>query len=403
MQIQFPSSFLWGAALSSYQCEGENFNCDWYLWEKEKGLKAAGSACNHYRLFEKDFKLASSFNLNSLRISLEWSRIHLDASCFSQQELAHYREVVDTLIKHKLKPIVTLHHFTNPLWFVKKGGWSEAKNVDYFLNFLIKAVETLKEKVEFWVIFNEPLVYIYNSFIQGIWPPGEKSFKQAKRVLNNIIAAYLTGYQELKRIYQGSALSAQVSIAKSLRVFFPCPGLNLWLNSLSASLRSRYFNFWLLDYLTKRNALDFLGINYYCREFSQFKGLFGRESDYKPKKGRRNYLGWNIYPQGFYRLLKKIARYNLPIIITENGTAEYENSLYEDFLIGHLRNLAAAINEGVDIRGYLWWSLIDNFEWDKGFGPCFGLAEVDHKTFKRSPKPFSATYSKIIKENRLEI
>lgn len=155
--------------------------------------------------------------------------------------------------------------------------------------------------------------------------------------------------------------------------------------------------------MTKRNALDFLAINYYCREFSKFKDLFGAESDYKPKRGRKNYLGWNIYPQGFYRLLKKIARYNLPIIITENGTAEYENSLYEDFLIRHLRSLAAAINEGVDIRGYLWWSLIDNFEWDKGFGPCFGLAGVDYKTFKRTPKPFSATYSTIIKENRLEI
>jgi len=403
MQIQFPSHFLWGAALSSYQCEGNNSNSDWYLWEKEKGLTNSASACKHYRFFEEDFQLASSLNLNSLRISLEWSRIHPLPAAFSQEELAHYRKVIDALINYKLKPIITLHHFTNPLWFVKKGGWSEAKNIDYFLKFLKKTVEALKDKVDLWIIFNEPLVYIYNSFVQGIWPPGEKSLNQAKKVLNNIIAAYLTGYQEIKKICQDNEASPQISIAKSLRIFSPCPGFNFFLNSLTAGLRSRGFNFWLLNHFAKKNALDFIGVNYYCREFSKFKGLIGAESDYKPKDGRKNYLGWNIYSQGFYKLLKKLKRYNLPIIITENGTAEREDFFYEDFLIGHLRSLAKAMKEGVDIRGYLWWSLMDNFEWDKGFGPRFGLAEVNYSTFERKLKPFAYTYGKICKENKIDI
>ncbi len=401
MQIQFPSSFLWGASLSSYQCEGGNSNCDWYLWEKERGLETAGSACDHYHLFEKDFQLARELNLNSLRISLEWARIHPEPSCFLEQELEHYRKVADALIKYGLKPMVTLHHFTNPIWFVKKGGWSDSKNIDYFLSFLKKTVEALREKVDLWIIFNEPLIYIYNSFIHGIWPPGDKSLGRGKKVLDNIIAAYLTGYQEIKRIYQQSESLPQVSIAKSLRIFSPCPGPNFVLNSLSAGLRSRCFNFWLLDYLAKKNALDFLGVNYYCREFSKFKGLIGKESDYKPKGGRKNYLGWNVYPQGFYKLLKKLAKYNLPIIITENGTAERESPFYEDFLIKHLKSLALAIDEGVDIRGYFWWSLMDNFEWDKGFGPRFGLAEVDYNTLKRRLKPFAYTYGKICKDNKL--
>ena len=403
MQIQFPSHFLWGAALSSYQCEGGNSNSDWYLWEKEKGLTNSASACKHYHLFEKDFQLAGSLNLNSLRISLEWSRIHPDATAFSQGELAHYREVVDALINYKLKPIITLHHFTNPLWFVKKGGWSEAKNVDYFLSFLKKTVEALKDKVDLWIIFNEPLIYIYNSFIRGIWPPGGRSLFQAKRVLNNILAAHLTGYQEIKRIYRDSKVHPQVSMAKSLRVFSPCPGPNFILNSLTAGLRSQLFNFRILNYLTKKNALDFIGLNYYCREFSKFKGLIGEESDYKPEGGRQNYLGWNVYPRGFYKLLKKLKRYNLPIIITENGTAESEDSFYEDFLIEHLKSLAKAMKEGVDIRGYLWWSLMDNFEWDKGFGPRFGLAEVNYSTFERKLKPFAYTYGKICREKKIEV
>jgi len=403
MQVQFSSHFLWGAALSSYQCEGDNLNSDWYLWEKKKGLTNSASACKHYHLFDQDFQLASSLNLNSLRISLEWARIHPKSDVFSQEELAHYQKVIDALIKYNLKPIVTLHHFTNPLWFAEKGGWSETRNIDYFLKFLKKTVEALKERVDLWIIFNEPLVYIYNSFICGIWPPGGKSLSVARRVLNNILAAHLTGYQEIKRIYQGSKVNPQVSMAKSLRVFSPSPGPNFILNSLSAGLRSRLFNFRILNYLTKKNALDFIGLNYYCREFSKFKGLVGEESGYKPKGGRQNYLGWNVYPQGFYKLLKSLKRYNLPIIITENGTAENQDSLYEDFLIGHLKSLSLAIKEGVDIRGYLWWSLLDNFEWDKGFGPRFGLIEVDYSTFKRKLKPFAYTYGKICKENRIEI
>jgi len=403
MQIQFPYSFLWGAALSSYQCEGDNVNSDWYLWEKERGLMSSASACRHYHLFDQDFQLASKLNLNSLRISLEWSRIHPEPTAFSLEELTHYQKVTDALIKYNLKPIVTLHHFTNPLWFAKKGGWGETKNIDYFLSFLKKTVEALKEKVDIWIIFNEPLVYIYNSFICGIWPPGARSLSEGRRVLNNILAAHLIGYQEIKRIYQDSGVNPQVSMAKSLRIFSPSPGPNFILNSLTAGLRSQLFNFRILNYLTKKNALDFIGLNYYCREFSKFKGLIGEESDYKPKRGRQNYLGWNVYSQGFYKLLKRLKRYNLPIIITENGTAENKDSLYEDFLIGHLKSLALAMKEGVDIRGYLWWSLMDNFEWDKGFGPRFGLTEVNYSTFERKLKPFAYTYGKICKDNRIEV
>ena len=192
-------------------------------------------------------------------------------------------------------------------------------------------------------------------------------------------------------------------MAKSLRIFSPSPGPNFILNSLTAGLRSYLFNFRILNYLTKKKALDFIGLNYYCREFSKFKGLVGQESDYKPKGQRQNYLGWNVYSQGFYKLLKRLKRYNLPIIITENGTAESQDSFYEDFLINHLKNLARAIKDGVDIRGYMWWSLMDNFEWDKGFGPRFGLTEIDYSTFERKLKPFAYTYGKICKNRKIEI
>jgi len=403
MQVEFPSSFLWGAAISSYQCEGGNYNCDWHSWEKEKGLEQAGLACDHYRLFEEDFRLAKELNLNALRFSVEWARICPHVSEFLQQELEHYCRVADSLCKLDIKPIVTLHHFTNPSWFSQSRGWVHSSNVEFFLAYLRRVVESLKDKVDTWIIFNEPLVYIYNGFIQGIWPPGEKSLRAAAKVLDNIKSAYVAGYQEIKRIYRGSGIEPKVSIAKNIRVFSGCPDLGFALNSLSAFARSRSFNFWILDYFYRKSCLHFVALNYYCREYTKFKGLLGRECRHKNHKQRRNYLGWSVYPQGFYDILVKLKKFGLPVIVTENGTAEDQDYFYENFLTGHLRSLAKAFSDGVDIAGYLWWSLLDNFEWDKGFGPRFGLIEVDYSDFKRRVKPFAHTYAEVCRHNRVNI
>lgn len=403
MQIKFPPSFLWGAAISSYQCEGGNLYSDWHLWEKEKGLEQAGMACDHYHLFKQDFQLAAKLNLNALRFSLEWARIAPQPNTFLEQELAHYQQVIDSLIKLNLKPVVTLHHFTNPIWFAKNGGWRTAKNIDSFLNYLQKTAETFKHRVEYWLIFNEPLVYVYNSFVCGIWPPGVKSFPDAKKVLNNIVAAYIAGYKEIKNIYKNSTISPKISLAKNLRIFSPCPNFNFGLNSLSARLRDRVFNLSMLDYLTKKECLDFLGINYYCKEYTRFKWLYGRECGHKMHGERKNHLGWYIASRGFYDVLLRLKRFNLPVLITENGTAEKEGRLYEEYLISHLESVGRAILEGIDIRGYMWWSLLDNFEWDKGFKYRFGLADVDYKTLTRKIRPFAFTYSKICKENQLSV
>ncbi len=403
MQIEFPSSFLWGAALSSYQCEGGNYNSDWYLWEKQKQLTSAGIACDHYHLFDRDFQLARSLNLNSLRLSLEWARICPDSSSISAPELAHYVKVVDTLRKHGLKPIVTLHHFTNPVWFANSGGWLNPENVDGFLRFLKAAVESLKGKVDFWLIFNEPLVYIYNGFVQGCWPPGKSSLRLVKKVVTNMVAAYCQGYQEIKNIYRQAGLTAQVSLAKHTLVFSGCPGLMLPFNSFTAFCRSKIFNFRLLDYLEKKRCLDFIALNYYCKYYSRFGGLLGRECSHGGHKERRNSLDWSVYPQGIYAITKILKKFGLPILVTENGTSEIDERFYRDFLLSHLKNLHRALTEGADVIGYLWWSLLDNFEWDKGYQHRFGLIEVDYYNLKRRIKPFAYTYAKICKENKLSL
>jgi beta-glucosidase len=402
MHVDFPSSFLWGAALSAYQTEGGNFNSDWYLWEKKHKLEQAQKAANHYHLFQKDFQLAKELNLKCLRISLEWSRIFPRPYTYADNELEHYLEVFDALGKLQIEPIVALHHFTNPIWFYEEGGWLSRKNIDFFLHYLRIVVRLLKDRVRYWLVFNEPLVYICNSFIFGIWPPGHKSLLEAHKAYKNIIAAYTLAYREIKAIYAGSVFHPEVSFAKHMRVFCPCPKLNIGLNNICAGVRDKLFNWRIIEYVHKKNLLDYFAINYYCKEYVKFKIPIGKACKHR-HRGHRNYLNWYEYPEGLYDLLIKLKPYKLPVIITENGTAETDNNAYEQYLISHLVSIGKAMLEGVKVDGYLWWSLIDNFEWHQGFSPRFGLTEVDYHNFSRRVRPFALTYAKICKENRLEI
>lgn len=402
-KVDFPSSFLWGAAISSYQTEGANYNSDWYLWEKKRNIQEAAHSANHYELFSRDFKLAKELNLGAIRLSFEWARINPKPGVYLEEEINHYKEVIQTLKILGLKPFVTLHHFTNPIWFADSGGFQSSKNIDCFLGYLKRIVEEFKNDVQYWLIFNEPLVYVYNGYICGIWPPGIKSVSTASKVLRNITSAYIDGYKEIKNIYKEENIASYVSVVNHIRKFSPCPSFNFGQNSISACLKDKISNFDIIDNLSKKACLDYLAVNYYCKEYVKFKGLIGCECPHQFHKERRNYLGWYIYPQGLYELLKKLKGYNLPIYVMENGTAETEDYLYKEYLFSHLKCVAQAISEGIDIKGYFWWSLIDNFEWDKGFAPRFGLIDINYDTFERRIKPFAYAYAKICKENRIEI
>jgi beta-glucosidase len=398
MDKEFPASFLWGASISSYQCEGGNLRADWFQWEKEKNLTPAGAACNHYRFFDNDFLLARSLHLNALRISLEWSRIEPERGIYDEAVVAHYQKVIDSLLACKLTPFVTLHHFTNPQWFADGQGWLNPANIDHFVAYVKKIVGLLKEKVEFWLIFNEPLVYVYNGFISGLWPPGGRSFSDAAKVLDNMVRAYVMAYDEIKSLYEPGGKEPKVSLTKHMRLFSPRPGALKTLNSLSAFYRSRVFNYQLLDTLRSRGKLDFLGINYYCKEYVSFRGLLGRSCSYSKAQERRNSLGWYVDAGAFYNILMSLKKYKLPVYITENGTTEKQAYLYSDYLRSHLRSLYDAYNKGLDIAGYFWWSLLDNFEWDQGFTPRFGLIEVNYQSFRRSKKQLAHIYADICRK-----
>lgn len=403
----FPKGFLWGAATSAYQVEGNNVNSDWWEWEKRIGLKeASGLACRHYELYKRDFALARSLNHNACRLSIEWSRIEPEDGKFSAKEIGHYRDVILSLKEHNIEPIVTLHHFTNPIWFANLGGWHNKKSCEYFLRYAKIIVDALCDKVRFWVTINEPMVYVYHCYILGVWPPQEKSFKKAKIVTDNFIISHVKTHRAIHGIYARKRLpSPSVSIAKNIQAFETCRA-NLR-NRFAVYLRNRLYNFEFIKKLISHKSLDFIGVNYYTRslvdaETWRFRNLLLDVCKDNHSRLKKNSLGWDIYPKGLYNLLLRLKRFGLPVFILENGISTDDDSLRWDFIYEHLNNLALAMEEGVKILGYLYWSLIDNFEWDKGFTPRFGLIEVDYNTYERSIRESARKYAAICKTGILD-
>ncbi|MBN2121302.1 MAG: glycoside hydrolase family 1 protein [Candidatus Omnitrophica bacterium] len=400
-KFDFPDNFLWGAATSSYQIEGQNKDNDWFLWEEERKTSfRCGKAVDSYNRFEEDFDLVKSLGHNAHRLSFEWSRIQPHPGKFSEKELGHYRQVISSLLERNIKPIVALHHFTNPSWLYLDGGWLNPLSSSYFSQYVERVVKEFSDCVSWWITINEPLVYMYNSYLKGIWPPGQKSLRKAFLVLDNLKKAHLKSYA----IIHEKCKDAKVSIAKHMRVFSPCFKFNFGQNLMPAYLRNKIFNFDILDYFAKQKVLDFIGLNYYTKDFikGSLKNAFGRDCISSHHRMRRNSLGWYVSPKSMFKILMRLKKYNLPVIIAENGTSENEDRLYEEYLIEHLRSTAEAIKKGVDVRGYFWWSLLDNFEWHEGFKARFGLAEVD-SDFNRKVRNFAYIFRDICVNNRLKV
>ncbi len=404
--INFPKDFLWGAATSAYQVEGNNFHADWWQWEKDTHRENSGSACRHYEFYEEDFNLAQALNHNAHRISIEWSRIEPEEGKFSQEELKHYVKVILFLKSRNIEPVVTLHHFTNPAWLAKQGGWGNRKSVARFLRYCDFVVRALANHVHYWITINEPNVYITHGYILGVWPPQEKSLLKAKTVEDNFVLAHIKAFRLIHKIYKELEVSQpSISIAQNMQAFVPCTS-NLK-DRFASYIRNKWYNLGFLDKIMRHKSLDFLGVNYYSRQLVELKkwrisnlAMDVCENNHHPVK--KNSLGWDIYPQGLYELLLELKIYNLPVMITENGICTQDDNLRWDYIYSHLKNIQLAMEAGINVTGYLYWSLMDNFEWDKGFAPRFGLIGIDYNTCQRTIRESAKKFSQVCKTGVLE-
>lgn len=419
MKNIFPENFLWGAATSSHQTEGNNFHNDWWAWEKSGKTQPSGKACDQYNLFDQDFDLAKKLKHNAHRLSLEWSRVQKTEDSWDNKQWDHYKKVLDSLREKNIEPILTLNHFTLPFWLSEKSGWLNKNIPDYFEAFAEKAALELGSRVKKWITINEPNILAFLAYYKAEWPPCRNNFKEAMTVLKNMIKAHSAAYRAIK---ENSKKVSEIGIAKAVTAFHPCRKNN-YFDLLACERCSSLHNHAFISSLTKgkillpgfkkeklprRASLDFIGLNYYFRQFIRSEKIFSLKDFYTicspehhPERGHITDMGWEVYPEGLYEVLKDLWRYQKPMIITENGIATENDKMRTEYIRHHLISLLKAITEGIKVEGYLHWSLLDNFEWAEGYSKKFGLIEVDFKTQQRKIRPSALHFSEIIEKRSI--
>lgn len=399
--LKFPENFLWGTATSAHQVEGNNFNSDWWYWEQRRQPeeKRSGIACDQYNLYPEDFQMSKDLGHNAHRLSIEWARIEPEEGKFDQSEIEHYQKVLKDLKDKGFTVMLTLNHITIPLWLAKKGGWENFNSPNYFNRFVKRIVPELKDLVDLWITINEPGVYAFMAYQggtpSGSWPPQKNSNFSAMKVFWNMARAHKKAYNSIHKVIP----NAQVGIAQnawSFEIFHRHSILeSLFQTGWDVAVNHMFYK------LTGLKTHDFLGVNYYFNYYISFNGESRLPSlvDISKIHFDVSDMGWEIYPEGIFDVLMDFSDYHKPIYITENGLASTNDDRRCRFLIGYLKEIYHAISYGIDVKGYFHWSLIDNFELADGFGPRFGLVEVDYATQKRTPRPSAHVYQRIIEEN----
>lgn len=348
----------------------------------------SGKGADHFNRYEEDFEIARKMHMNAFRFSVEWSRIEPEEGVWSASAIQHYKEYVAELKRRNLEPVVTLFHFTLPVWFAEKGGFEKRSNVQYFVRFAEKIMRELGRDVRFVITINEPEVYAYESYMTGAWPPGKTSKASMRSVLNNLAAAHNKAADAIHGINR----RFKVSVAKNSPYIYA--GDDAVLSRKSADILQYARDDYFLKKVVKH--CDYLGVNYYFSD--RVYGYRVHNPDEKVSD-----LGWDLSPANIQHALERLhEKYNLPILITENGMADANDKNRQWWITQTLIGMQKAMDNGVKLEGYLHWSLIDNFEWDKGFWPRFGLVAIDYKTLKRTPRPSAVWFAKIIKHLRTE-
>jgi len=387
--LNFPDGFLWGAATSAYQVEGSNIHADW------ESFKSAGQASDQYNLYEQDFDLAKSLNHNAHRLSIEWSRIEPKEGEFDKAEIAHYVKELKYLKSLNMTVMLTLWHVTLPKWVADLGGWENGQTVKYFERFVKKIIPEIGEFVDLWITVNEPGVYVYETYIEQAWPHAKKSLLGQIKTLLNLASAHKKAYKALHQIFPAGKPVGMANNVMSFEAFHK----HSLTEQLAVTLNDIFINH--LFYFLTKGAHDFLGINYYFHVRFKHQGLIPEPVNKLQQIHEISDLGWEVYPEGLFDVLADLSD-DIPIYITECGIASTNDDRRNRFLIMYLQEVSRAIKAGVNVRGFFYWSLIDNFEWHLGFDPRFGLVEIDYATQKRTPRISAKVYAEIIKHNGIE-
>jgi beta-glucosidase len=396
--VSFPASFLFGTATSATQIEGRCTTSDWAAFAEQPGRIKHGDtpavASDSWHRWREDVALQKSLGMGAYRMSVEWARIEPRPGELDRAALDAYREQLGALRDAGISPMVTLHHFTLPSWLARVGGVLAADFPARLATFAGAAAKALGDLCTTWVTVNEPNVLAAHAYLLGVWPPAKKDPLLAWRAQRRLLAAHDEAYRALKE----TRPDARVGVAHHLRAVEPARPESR-ADRAAAALFERVFNEAFARAACAHRTQDFFGLNYYSRDVVRFSLRHAAELFVArgiPDGAPVSDLGWEIYPPGLGHLVRTWARRSgLPVYVTENGIADARDAKRGAFLVDHLRELERAIADGVDVRGYYHWSLLDNFEWAEGYEPRFGLVEVDYATGARRIRESARLYARI--------
>jgi beta-glucosidase len=437
ISYHFPAGFLWGTATSSHQVEGKNTNNNWSEWENQPGNilqgQHSGLACDWWGgRWKEDFDRARETNQNAHRLSLEWSRIQPASDRWDEDALDYYRQMIRGLVERKITPMVTLHHFTDPLWLMEMGGWENENTPGLFAAYVRKVVQALKDYVTLWVTINEPNVYVFSGYLTGSkptadygdvhtnncsmvgsFPPGKNDQGAALAVISNMVRGHAAAYRVIHEIQKDAWVGTAINWrgVKAARPGFPP---DQWMtNMISSNFNTSFFQALVngkLNFLFKSVSIpeaaktqDYIGVNYYTTDLVKFapvafNNLFNRRCYSRDAELSGNHFIANE-PNGIFTALKWVNKLQLPIYVTENGVEDADDTLRPRYTLEHLHQIWKAVNFNYPIKGYFHWSLVDNFEWERGWTQRFGLWGLNVETQARVRRQSVDLYSAICKEN----
>lgn len=403
---KFPDGFYWGAATASYQVEGGIYNTDWAKAAKEGRVPECGLACDHFNRYEADFDLAKSLGHTAHRLSVEWARIEPEEGKFDMEAIAHYRKVLQALRARGLKSFVTIWHFTLPLWFSESGSFERRDSPEIFARYAAFVVSELGDLCDHFSTMNEPNVFGSNGWLRGSWPPfkrfaltdlvsitnsGRQHEARASRglsplflyfrVMKNLALSHNAAYKAIKKI----SPATEVSLVKHVIVFDST-------DNIFYKLKAKVANYmWTYRFMNRVHmCCDSIGLNYY------FYTQFGDK-----RQWRKTDMDWNFAPEHIFDALMILSRYKKPLFVSEGGIADALDTGRAEYITKQVDGVWRAISSGADVKGHIYWSLLDNYEWALGFPKRFGLVEVNFETQERKVRSSAYVYKKICEENRV--
>lgn len=386
----FPAGFVWGTATSAHQVEGGNWNSDWWAWEHTAGSpcqEPSGDACDHWQRYPEDLRLLAQLGFNAYRFSVEWARVEPEDGEFSTAALDHYRRVCATCLEHGLEPIVTLHHFTLPRWVAARGGFTAPATAERFARYAEQVARRLRGVVGRVCTVNEPNIVAAFGHQWGLFPPGLRDADARRRADDTLLAAHRLAAPAVKSTLPG----VPVGLCLSMTDYQAEPGGEMHLETERRLMEDQY--------LETARGDDFIGVQTYTRM------RFGRDGVLPPPTGARlTMMPYEYWPQALEATVRRATEVTrgVPVLVTEHGIATADDAERIEFVREGLRGVQRCLADGIAVRGYIYWSLLDNFEWIFGYRPTFGLVAVDRLTQRRIPKPSATWLGAVARANALQ-